>query len=132
MSQNSMKCPPQQPLPMLMVSAPAVSFVSAERVLYLARQLRLADGTPLLAVAEMPVGSLADVLVQGMDIAGLQVTLERASGQVLLTMPRQEEALAQVLTPPQKKPPCRRCKPQGLLAFFISALSRASSRRPPC
>ena len=31
----------EQPLPMLMVSAPAVSFVSAERVLYLARQLRL-------------------------------------------------------------------------------------------
>jgi len=85
---------------MLMVSAPAVSFVSAERVLYLARQLRLADGTPLLAVAEMPVGSLADVLVQGMDIAGLQATLERASGQVLLTMPRQEEALARVLAPP--------------------------------
>ena len=90
----------EQPLPMLMVSAPAVSFVSAERVLYLARQLRLADGTPLLAVAEMPVGSLAGVLVQGMDIAGLEVTLERASGQLLLTMPRQEEALARVLTPP--------------------------------
>ena len=90
----------EQPLPMLMVSAPAVSFVSAERVLYLARQLRLADGTPLLAVAEMPVAALAGVLVQGMDIAGLQVTLERASGQLLLTMPRQEEALARVLTPP--------------------------------
>ena len=94
----------EQPLPMLMVSAPAVSFVSAERVLYLARQLRLSDGTPLLAVAEMPVGSLAGVLVQGMDIAGLEVTLERASGQLLLTMPRQEAALARGLTPPLAAP----------------------------
>ena len=66
----------EQPVSMLMVSAPAVSFVSAERVLYLGRQVRLVDGTQLLAVAEVPITALAGVLTQGMDIAGLQVTLE--------------------------------------------------------
>ncbi len=90
----------EQPVSMLMVSAPAVSFVSAERVLYLARQVRLVDGTQMLAVAEVPVTALAGVLTQGMDIAGLQVTLERAAGQALLTMPRQEDALARSLAPP--------------------------------
>jgi diguanylate cyclase (GGDEF)-like protein len=90
----------EQPVPMLTVSGPAISFVSAERVLYLARQMRLSDDTRMLAVAEVPVSALAGVLTQGMDIAGLQVTLERASGQALLAMPRQEDALARTLTPP--------------------------------
>lgn len=90
----------EQPVSTLMVSAPVVSFTTAERVLYFARHLRLADGTRVVAVAEVPVGALSSVLVQGVDIGGLQVTLERAGGQLLLSAPHREEAIASVLSPP--------------------------------
>ncbi|BEU95681.1 EAL domain-containing protein [Acidovorax sp. DW039] len=89
-----------QPVPMLTVSAPAVSFVSAEKVLYMARPMALADGSRMLAVAQVPVVALAGVLTQGMDIPGLQVTLERTGGQALLTLPRQEEGEKLLLSPP--------------------------------
>lgn len=76
-----------QPVSTLTVSAPAVSFSSSERVLYLGRYIRLADGTKLLAVVEVPTTMLTSVLMQGVDIAGLEVTLERSSGQLLLGVP---------------------------------------------
>lgn len=84
----------------LMVSAPVVSFASSERVLYFARHLRLADSTRVVAVAELPVAALSSVLVQGVDISGLQVTLERAGGQLLLGVPGREEIMASTLAPP--------------------------------
>ena len=90
----------EQPVSTLMVSPPVVSFTTAERVLYFARHLRLADGARVVAVAEVPVGALSSVLVQGVDIGGLQVTLERAGGQLLLSVPNREEAAATVLSPP--------------------------------
>lgn len=89
-----------QPVSTLMVSAPMVSFASSERVLYVARYLRMADSSLVVAVAELPVAALSSVLVQGVDIAGLQVTLERANGQLLLSVPNRAEALAPMLTPP--------------------------------
>lgn len=89
-----------QPVSMLMISAPVVSFASSEQVLYVARHLRMVDGTRVVAVAELPVGALSAVLVQGVDITGLQVTLERASGQLLLSAPGRENAVAPTLTPP--------------------------------
>lgn len=90
----------EQPASMLMISAPVVSFASAERVLYLARYLRMADGARVVAVAELPVSALSAVLVQGVDISGLQVTLERAGGQLLLSVPQREEHVAPTLAPP--------------------------------
>jgi diguanylate cyclase (GGDEF)-like protein len=89
-----------QPVSTLMVSAPVVSFTTAERVLYFARHLRMADSTRLVAVAEVPVGALSSVLVQGVDISGLQVTLERVGGELLLSVPSREEPVAPVLKPP--------------------------------
>ena len=89
-----------QPVSTLMVSAPVVSFASAERVLYLARHLRMADNTRVVAVAELPVAALSSVLVQGVDIPGLQVTLERAGGQLLLSVPGRDERAPATLTPP--------------------------------
>ncbi|MBU1350872.1 MAG: EAL domain-containing protein [Gammaproteobacteria bacterium] len=88
-----------QPVSTLMISAPVISFASSERVLYVARYLRMADSSLVVAVAELPVAALSSVLVQGVDINGLQVTLERAGGQLLLSVPNREEALAPTLTP---------------------------------
>ncbi|MFN7155176.1 MAG: EAL domain-containing protein [Acidovorax sp.] len=90
----------EAPVSTLMISAPVVSFASSERVLYVARYLRMADSSFVVAVAELPVAALSSVLVQGVDITGLQVTLERAAGQLLLSVPNREEAIAPMLTPP--------------------------------
>ncbi len=90
----------RQSVSTLMVSQPVVSFASAERVLYFARHLKLADSSRVVALAELPVASLSSVLVQGVDISGLQVTLERAGGQMLLSVPSREEAVTQTLSPP--------------------------------
>jgi len=90
----------EQPVSTLMISAPVVSFASAERVLYFARHLRMADSARVVAIAELPVSALSSVLVQGVDISGLQVTLERAGGQLLLSVPHREENVAPTLAPP--------------------------------
>ena len=68
----------EQPVSTLMVSAPVVSFASSEKVLYFARHLRMADSSRVVAVAELPVSALSSVLVQGVDISGLQATLDQA------------------------------------------------------
>ncbi|CAN7524864.1 EAL domain-containing protein [Acidovorax sp. LjRoot129] len=90
----------EQPVSTLMISPPVVSFATADRVLYFARHLRMADSTRVVAVAEVPVNALSSVLVQGVDISGLQVTLERAAGQLLLSVPSREEAATITLAPP--------------------------------
>ena len=79
-----------QPMSTLVISAPVDSVASMERVLYFGRYIRMADGSNLLAVAEVPTALLATVLMQGTDIAGLEVTLERGNGQLLLGVPNPE------------------------------------------
>jgi len=86
-----------QPMSTLVVSNPSVSFASSERVLYIGRYVRLADGSRLLAVAEVPTSMLVTVLMQGSDIAALEVTLERSNGQLLLGVPLQEDLLPSTL-----------------------------------
>ncbi|WP_082485916.1 MULTISPECIES: bifunctional diguanylate cyclase/phosphodiesterase [unclassified Acidovorax] len=90
----------KQPVSTLVISPPVVSFATAERVLYFARHLRMADSARVIAIAELPVSALSSVLVQGVDISGLQVTLERATGQLLLSVPHREENLPPTLSPP--------------------------------
>ena len=68
----------------LVISAPAVSFSSTERVLYFSRAFRLIDGESVLAVAEVPITALVSVLMQGVDLTGLQVRLERSQARLLL------------------------------------------------
>jgi diguanylate cyclase (GGDEF)-like protein len=89
-----------QPISTLLISAPTVSFASSERVLYLARQLRLADQSVAVAIAEVPVSTISGVLLQGAEIRGLQVTLERAGGQLLLSAPGRDDSVPAVLSPP--------------------------------
>ncbi len=88
-----------QPVSTLMVSVAAVSFSSSERVLYLARSIQLADRSKLLAVAEMPAALLNSILVQGVDISGLEVTLERGDGQLLSSVPVREQQAGERLAP---------------------------------
>lgn len=75
------------PMSSLAISAPVVSFSSTEPVLYFSRSFQLADGARLLAVAEVPITALVSVLMQGVDIAGLEVLLKRSYGSVLLRVP---------------------------------------------
>jgi diguanylate cyclase (GGDEF)-like protein len=88
-----------QPLSSLMISAPGVSFRSGETVLYVGRYLKFADGTRLVAVAEVAIGQLNSVLAQGAGIAGLQATMERANGELLVASPLSEEMVGKMLTP---------------------------------
>ena len=83
----------------LSVSQPVVSPTSSERVLYMARQLRMGDGTPLLVVAQVPTEALVAVLMQGLEVPDMELTLERTQGVLLLgveapqgTVERQERA----------------------------------------
>ena len=70
----------------LAISAPALSTSSEQGVLYLARHFRLVDGTQVLAVAELQIATLTSVMVQGMDETDLEITLERATGQLIATI----------------------------------------------
>jgi len=79
-----------QAMSTLVVSAPMDSYSSSERVVYFGRSIRMGDGSHLLAVAEVPTTMLTTVLMQGTDIAALEVTLERSNGQLLLAVPTQD------------------------------------------
>jgi diguanylate cyclase (GGDEF)-like protein len=88
-----------QPVSTLRVSTPVVSFASAERVLYFARHIKLADSSRIVAVAEVQVHSLTSLLIQGVDIADLEVTLERSNGELLASAPPSAQLSGQELKP---------------------------------
>ena len=88
-----------QPISTLLTSAPVVNFASSERMLYFARSIKLADGSKVAAVAGVPVQFLSSIMVQGTDISGLEVTLERSNGQLLASAPAQEQMLGRFLIP---------------------------------
>jgi signal transduction histidine kinase/ActR/RegA family two-component response regulator len=73
------------------VSAPAIDFASAERTLYLARGVSLGDTGELLAVAAVPTALLKTILSQSVQTVGLSVTLERADGLLLASVPPLEQ-----------------------------------------
>jgi diguanylate cyclase (GGDEF)-like protein len=93
-----------QPVANLMISTPSVSFSSAERVLYLARYLHLADTSLVIAVAEVPLTLITNIMVQGVDMPGLEVTLERTNGELLASMPVQTDTSRQPHTSPLAVP----------------------------
>lgn len=76
-----------EPSPALIISEPAVSYASAERVLYLARYILLSDGTKVLAVAELQLPTLTSLLLQGVNLPDLEVSVERRNGQLLVSAP---------------------------------------------
>lgn len=88
------------PFSMLAVSAPTVSFSSSEQVVYLVRRFQSGEGALFLAVAEVPVEMLVSVLMQGVVMPGLEVTLERSNGTLLLALPDGQGRTGEVLSPP--------------------------------
>lgn len=74
--------------PVLVVSDPATGADDIGEVLYFARYFQLASGERIVAMAEVPVSALVPMMAQGIDIQGLEVTLERSNGALLLGMPR--------------------------------------------
>jgi diguanylate cyclase (GGDEF)-like protein len=88
-----------QAISTLTISEPAISFNSSEKVLYFARHIRLADGGRVVAMAAMQVPELTTILVQGVDIAGLEATLERSNGLLLASAPVSEALAGKLLSP---------------------------------
>ncbi len=75
-----------QAMPMLMVSAPVTNFMTSDRAVFFARAVKV-DGRAHVAVAEVQIQMLADIMAQGTDIGGLSVTLERDDGMLLASVP---------------------------------------------
>ena len=71
----------------VVLGGPVRSFASSENVIFLARHLRTRSGERLVAVAEMPVATLASVLTQDTQTQGLEVVLETGNGRRMLTVP---------------------------------------------
>jgi diguanylate cyclase (GGDEF)-like protein len=89
-----------QPISAMQLSQPTLSFSSSEQVLYLARHIQLRDGTKVLVSAEIQIPVLTSILTQGVNINGLEVTLERSNGQLLASEPPQGQLFNPVFALP--------------------------------
>lgn len=88
-----------QSVPALSISAPSVSFSRSERVLYMARQITMGSDTSAVVVAEVGISALTDAISLGVDGGGFEITLERANGELLASVPLQQERLGSLLSP---------------------------------
>lgn len=76
-----------QPFPALVISSPVTHSLSSENVLYVARSVRLSDGTTGAVVAEVHGPLFSAVLDSGVADSALLVTFERGTGQLLASFP---------------------------------------------
>lgn len=83
----------------VLLAGPVRNPVTQEWSVYVARQIRLNRIGPMLAVAEVQVGALAAVLAVGGDPEGQRITLERADGTLLASLPHDETRMGQRLQP---------------------------------
>ena len=88
-----------QPVPQMMLSAPGLNFTSSGTVLHAARPLWLADGRGAVMVVEVPLSLLATLMGPAEDVPGLVLTLERDDGELLASVPRQDQLAGQRLVP---------------------------------
>jgi signal transduction histidine kinase len=86
--------------PQLAISAPVRNFVTDELAVFLGRPLQLPSGQKALVVAELPLSVLSTLLTQTDDIPGLTVTLERADGQLLASLPPNDARIGTTLASP--------------------------------
>ena len=77
----------QSALYTVLVSDPVRVGEDAQRMLYFARTVKLADGGKWVTVAQVPVDLLTTIMVQGTGASGLEGTLERSDGKVLASAP---------------------------------------------
>ena len=87
-----------QPAPAMQISPPVLSAATAEAVIYLARPLHW-RGQARVLVAAMPVSLLAGIAMPTTDTEGLSITLERADGRLLVSVPSQDDSAERRLTP---------------------------------
>jgi diguanylate cyclase (GGDEF)-like protein len=87
----------------LTMSAPQLDSASLEPVILLSRHIKLANGTRILVVAEVLLMHFNTIMVQGADIPGLEVTLERRDGQLLISNPVQDKLSGKILSHPMGK-----------------------------
>ena len=87
-----------QATPALRISDPIINAATAEPALYFARPVRW-GGQPAVLAAEMPVSLVAGIAAQSVDIVGLTVTLERADGRLLVSVPGNEQVGLRQLRP---------------------------------
>ncbi len=88
-----------QPASSLEISTPSVSSLTSQRVVYFARDLQLADGNHIVAIAEVQLSLLTAILTQGADIRGLEVTLEQDAGPMLASMPPRDDLSGRPILP---------------------------------
>lgn len=86
--------------PGLSVSSPVLSFARSERVIYLARLITLDSGEPAIALAEVSISRLTANTVRSIAFDGLEITLERATGELLASEPSNVALLGTKLVPP--------------------------------
>lgn len=83
----------------LLLAGPVRNPVTQEWSVYVGRQIRLNRIGPMLAVAEVQAGALGAVLAVGGDPDGQRITLERADGTLLASLPHDETRMGQRLQP---------------------------------
>jgi signal transduction histidine kinase/ActR/RegA family two-component response regulator len=84
----------------LMISAPVAAGANGEAALYLARRVVLGDDMPVLAVVELPVSLVKNIVAQAVEIPGLSATVERGDGQLLASVPPNDAMAGKKLNPP--------------------------------
>ncbi len=83
----------------VLIAGPVRNPVTQEWSIYVGRQIRLARLGPVLAVAEVQVGALAAMLGVGGETEGQRITLERADGTLLASLPHDEGRMGRRMTP---------------------------------
>jgi signal transduction histidine kinase/DNA-binding response OmpR family regulator len=83
----------------VLLAGPVRNPVTQEWSVYIGRQIRLRQLGPVLAVAEVQVSALAAVLGVGGDTEGQRITLERADGTLLASLPHDEAHMGHRLSP---------------------------------
>ena len=84
----------------LSMSSPVLSFARSERVVYLARLITLGNDEPAIALAEVSISRLTANTVRSIAFDGLEITLERTTGELLASEPSRETLLGTKLVPP--------------------------------
>jgi signal transduction histidine kinase len=95
--------------PSVLTSGPTRNPVSGDWSLYFLREVKLQAQGPMLAVAEMPIAVLTELLAPLSDQSKIWVMLETVSGRLLTIVPPDEEWIGRSFD----QPPSQRLPPDG-------------------
>ena len=82
------------------IGGPVLNANTGEWTLFFARNIVLPTAGPVLAVAEVPVPVVQNILSGAGESSGLRVTLERDDGTLLASVPHDETRIGQKLSSP--------------------------------